>query len=349
MKKIPLTLAGMVLAAGVAMAYTETKEFMTVTLKDGQTIEYLISDVEKVDFESRTDTTALVITDNKSNEYRFSTIPTLFCANPTEAGEPTRFGFGTVGGETPAALCSGGYAVELAVSPTALWTADLDLSGDQQSVVLTLYKYTEMGAVDEAFSTIKEGKLSTSINRRTGEVTILLDATLKDGYTVFADMTMSTTDVESLDAMNPAPVYINELVYFNHDGKRTLHANVTGAKRGTYHGQPQFVFTLDNGEKVELTMNAKYFGEPVFLPDLPMPANSYDDPYVIIKYEVIQVASPNTAYRPIATNAYAQAQDNNDGTWTFNIDATNTTKINPDAAPGGTPERFVFNYSGVVE
>lgn len=352
MKNIILLSAIAATTAFAGFAYEETKEIMVVTLADGQTAEFEVAQVKNVAFETRTETTAFEVTAPDGGVTSFETIPTLYRAVPAADGEATRFGFGPVESETPAGLCAGPYAVEVSLTNSVLYRGLTDIAENSESVVVVLRSYDADGAVADAWEKVESGTISTVRNAK-GEVTLTLDATFDDGTRVYADFSGRATDVESLADLNPAPVYFNELVYFNADGNQINHVTITGVKRTTYHGLPCFTFEFDSddfGEKTQIVMAADYFGKEVFLPDVPKPASAYDDAYVQLNCGRIQIASPNDMGRMIATNAFAKVVDNGDGTWTFDADATNTYYTSSSSTVvSGTPERVVFNFTGTVK
>lgn len=323
-----------------ATANDDKKEIMTVELANGEKMEYAVDDIARMQFVQPT--IAFTFTNANGESESFESIPQLFRVMPAETGQPTKFGIGTVETSEPAGLLLGKYAVELTLAPSVLYTGQINLADNAESALINLYLYDENQAVSEVYTTPTEGTLNTSRNAK-GEITLELNATFESGVSVYASYKGKATDVESLEALNPAPVYFNELLYFNSDGVESIHRTVTGVTKTTASGKSRY--TLEFNQETETTrieIIPELVGELIFLPDAA--SNS-----VNFQYGHIQVSSPNDQWRNTATNAFVKVVENGDGTVVIDADVTNTYIMYGAENASGTPERVIINYSGELK
>lgn len=320
-----------------AVANDDTKEIMTIELTNGEKMVYAVDDITSMRFVQPT--IAFTYTDAEGESESFEAIPQLFRMLPAETGQPTKFGFGPKESTEPAGLLEGKYAVELTLAPSVLYTGEINLAENTESALLTLYVYNENLAVEKSFTSPTGGTLNTSRNAK-GEVTLELNATFDDGTAVYASYRGKATDVESLEALNPAPVYYNELLYFNNDGVQSIHRTVTGVKKTTASGKSRYTLEFDREtETTRIEILPELVGTLIFLPDAAENSANF-------QYGHIQVSSPNDQWRNTATNAFVKVVENEDGTVSIDCDVTNTYKMYGSDNESGTPERVIINYNG---
>ena len=327
MKKLLLSLLAIASVLRLS-AYTEETEMMTVNLKDGSSVKFNVADISQLDFNVITTNVALEITPANGEKIKREAIPTMFLMQPANVGESYALGFGTVDAETPGDLTSGIYGVQVAVS---------------------LYQYDENGAVAQSWDSPAQGTVSTRSNK--GRLTFELNISYDDGTSVIASYTGAVTSAESLDDMNPAPVFNNEFQYFNADGTLTMSAKLVECTRQTVSTrgfQMERLILLneenDTGKNITIEIKSDLFNLLIGT-EIDMPTAA--DDAINFKFNSIQLSGPNTTYGNIATNAKVKITDNGDGTFTIEGDVTNKYKYSW-GSEGGTPERIVFNYTGAL-
>lgn len=328
-------------------AYTEETEMMTVNFKDGSTVNINVADISQLSFDVVTTNVALEITPATGEKTKYEAIPTMFLMQPATVGESYALGFGTVSAETPEGLTSGDYGVQVAVSASKYNTGEINIADG--GVNVTLYQYDENGAVAQSWDAPAQGTVSTRSNK--GRLTFELNVSFDDGTTVIASYTGSVTSAESLEAMNPAPVFNNEFQYFNADGSLAMSGKLVECTRKSvstrgFQMERLILLNEDNetAHNITVEINSDLFDQ-LLGTEIDMPTAA--DDAINFKYGSIQLSGPNTTYGNIATNAKVKITDNGDGTFTIEGDVTNTYKYSW-GSEGGTPERIVFNFTGAL-
>lgn len=346
MKKLLLSLLAIASVLRLS-AYTEETEMMTVNLKDGSSVKFNVADISQLDFNVITTNVALEITPANGEKIKREAIPTMFLMQPANVGESYALGFGTVDAETPGDLTSGIYGVQVAVSASKYNTGEIDIADG--GVNVSLYQYDENGAVAQSWDSPAQGTVSTRSNK--GRLTFELNISYDDGTSVIASYTGAVTSAESLDDMNPAPVFNNEFQYFNADGTLTMSAKLVECTRQTVSTrgfQMERLILLneenDTGKNITIEIKSDLFNLLIGT-EIDMPTAA--DDAINFKFNSIQLSGPNTTYGNIATNAKVKITDNGDGTFTIEGDVTNKYKYSW-GSEGGTPERIVFNYTGAL-
>ena len=194
-------------------------------------------------------------------------------------------------------------------------------------------------------------QVAVSTRSNKGRLTFELNISYDDGTSVIASYTGAVTSAESLDDMNPAPVFNNEFQYFNADGTLTMSAKLVECTRQTVSTrgfQMERLILLneenDTGKNITIEIKSDLFNLLIGT-EIDMPTAA--DDAINFKFNSIQLSGPNTTYGNIATNAKVKITDNGDGTFTIEGDVTNKYKYSW-GSEGGTPERIVFNYTGAL-
>lgn len=323
-----------------ALAYTEITEKMKVVLTDGATVEYNIADVDKADFETITTTIGFSVSVPGQDPYITESVTKLYRVLPDAEGKGTGFAFGGAATQSVDELTLQPYAIELNIAPTSLYAGTIDLTNGGASV--SLYSYTD-GIVTDKWTSVSEGTLTTSRDTK-NVITLTLKATMgENGPEIFATYKGLATDVETFAMLDPAPVYTDELVYFNNDGVQNFQSAITGVTKSTpTSGFIRYTFEFaKETQKCQIEIKPELLNKEVDIPTAP-------DNTVNFQYGSIQVSGPNNEYRNVAKLGTLSVVENADGTVTFNADVTNkySTSWNPD---GGSPERVVLNYTGTVK
>lgn len=339
MKKTLLTAAFALLWSASMYAFVEETEIMTVKLADGTTVEYNVDKIDQMEFSVKSNTYALGIDKPGQEPVRLTSLGAVLRCSPTETGAPYGFALGMVAGSTAEELRAGDYVLEFNVSASKINTGLLDVIND--AVAVNLYKYVD-GELTEITDELASGTVSTATNTKTKVVTLEVDVTFKDGTEVKASYSGTVTAVTSLDALNPAPTYEGQVVYFDADGNQSMTGNITEVTRKTASGKERFTFTTDNSsaKTCNIELLADLIGTEI---DMPTAANNS----INFTYGSIQVSSPNDQYRNTAIQGKVSVIDNGDGTFTIKANVTNQYKTSWGTT-GGTPEYVIINYTGEI-
>lgn len=345
MRQLFLTLLCALCLAATAQ---EAKQYMVVTLKDGTTARYDVAEIDSLDFGK--EAAALVVAPAGEAPHAYAAIPTLLRQLPAETGQSTQFAFGTVETADAAGLCQGDYGVCLAVSAAKVNTGAIDLAADKASYTLRLAQYAD-GAVAKTWESPVAGTATTQLNKKTGRVTVLVEATFDDGTTLHAAYEGAATDVDALDGMFPEKTLGNEFFYYGMDGGLGLHTTITGCEikeASKYQKLTKFTFTTEDYINGSLTV--EIHPDLIGAGELSLPAVQPDAsgaPRVNITYYTIQLSGPNSQWRPVADNGTVRVDKIDDEHYEIAFDAVNTYATNGTA--GGTPERIRLHYKGAVE
>ena len=343
-----LFLSAAALAATVYASANDNRIIIERT--NGDNIEYNVNDIKKINFGELNTSAHVLIYENDGIIRSVDFLDNLFIAAPSEAGKSTGFAFGTAAEpDSIQGLWRGKYAFGLSLSSSALYSENVALV-DNASAVLTRYTYEDGELVDTS-SAITSGTVTSSINTKNRQITLLIEATFEDGMKLITNIVKRPTEVESIDLLTPPEVFTNELVYFNMDGEESIHAKITEVTRGTYNNLIQFTFKAESTSTQgvfytgTIQIAEELFGEPFNFLDVPQNSLNF-------RYENIQVSGPNNQYRNQAMEATGLVRDNGNGTWTFEFDVTNKYKVDygwGTPTVSGTPERVVIFYTGEVK
>ena len=325
------------------------EEFMVVSLKDGSKVEYNVKDVSRIAFDIRDVAVAFSIKSSDGETVSYPSIPVLFRESPTETGGYTGFGFGTVHSDTPEGLASGEYGLYLTLSASKLYTSDLDLANERNSYSLQLVKYTEGGS-EYILDNVSEGTLTTAIDRKSGNVTLKIDALFDDGTEVSADYKGAVKSVETLSGMIPGIVYGNEFFYYDLNGNQSIHANVESVDHtySSYSKKHTFYFYTDSQkvyDDIKLVIEEDLINAGTL--------NLSETKGWSFQYGVIQLygndpSDPSAQYKNCADNGTMKVALNDDGTYELFIEVQNYYN-NYMGTHLGTTEKIILNYVGAVE
>ncbi len=354
MKKYILAPAMALLCALPSLA--EDEEVMILKMTDGTTATYSVESVETVSFGMRRIPRDFVITYGEGEETVFPYITTLYRTTSAEAGQPVQFGFGNGTSTTPAEVpVNGEYGVILSISPSKLYTADVDLATEKESYMLTLVRYEE-GQVVQRFDAVTSGTLTTAMDRKTRKVNVKFNAEFTEGPTVLADVELVPVDVESIDAMIPAHIYSNEVFYYTADGKEAAHADVVSMNRSG-STSVTFRFNYANGQYVCGSSDCQLVIDNTVLdglqPGVPVTYNLADGVAMRMNFGNMQLAAypadhSRHQFSNIIDNGVFTICIDEDSTYHFFLDIVNTYNVDMGSGPkpGGTPEHIIFNFDG---
>lgn len=333
--------------ASLAWAFVEKTEVMTVVKTDGTKIEYNVADIDRVGFEVVSNEYTMLIAPASGEEVKIASIPAVFRMLPAEEGMPYGFGISMVEAAEPADARNGMYAVQIAVSQLKMNTADVDLSeGAASGITVTLYKYDAEGSVEETYEVQTGGSLTTAVDNKTKAVTINLDATYADGTNVVVEFKGKVTDVESLEGLNPAFVYVNNGQHYDADGNPGPIFDITEATLLSNNrvcgvtGYEKFEFSLSNDRACYVAVKPEYIGTEIDF-------ETADTDAFIVKYDAINYGSKdNTAFLPVGINGKLLVVKNEDGSYIIDLDVY-AHYISWGTVNKTSNERVVLNYTGV--
>lgn len=342
----------------------EGEDVMIVKLLDGNETVIALSDIENVTFGDMFDVCDFVVYNNNLIPYRhiFPAIAPVFRQNPATTGEPTIFGFGTAqGAEAPEALTFGDYGVILSISPSKLFTENLNLATETSSYTLTLLRYEE-GAIAEELTKVTSGTLTTRLDHKTAKVTIDMRAVFDDHTIINVNWTGKPVDVESLEGMTPAPVYANEAFYYNADGNlinTAIIESVTKASKTNLGGSVQFTFNFADGTYINGLGNGKVTVKNSIIEQATtqeVTLNLADGVGVELSFGSMQLFSIDESdssfqWKNICDNGLMTISSDSEGNYHIFIDVVNTYTSYMGSTPSqaGNPERLILNYEGPVQ
>lgn len=354
MKKF-LMLAAMALAS-LTNIYAIDEEVMVITLKDGTTVTYNVDKIEKVAFDQIHIDEAFTVTPAGGEAEIFPAIPSMLRVKAAEAGDPTQFAFGTVEATTAGDLCQGKYALWLTVSAARIYNGEFDLAESPDSYILKLIEYTGEGdpIIRES---VTAGTLSTTLNSKNQQVSIVLQATFDDGTTVTTDYKGLPADVESVEGVVPEKQYGNEIYYYDLDGN-AFNATVESVskKYSSFSGNTTFTFSLsedynDSNSEIRFAMGSDMLAQ--FEPGTAYTVAMAETPGWELRYGSIQLYcspddDPSKDYKNQADNGTLSILVGEDGkTYEFFIDITNS--YTSFAGAHSDPQRIILNYKGEVQ
>lgn len=338
--------AAVFMAIGASVfAATEKKELMTVEFNDGtEAVVYDVSKVSKVSFSvEENDEYEYVVTPGEGDPFQAEVVTHLFRVNGTD-GSRTQCAMGYAPDATDlAGLKASKYVVVFEIQSTGEYTFPAD------GATVKLYEYADGEFVGETDG-VAEGGLSYSVNAKTGNVTVNLDATFENGTHVEAVYDGSATEVESLSDLLPAVEVTNEYKYYDFNGNLTTYSisGVTKETNPKIQGvQTSFVkynFTIEgyNGD-VFIAFDPKYNGKEVDFAKMTTPD-------FIVKFggaASMNLSGPdNEFYAMQGIKGSFTVTDNGDGTVKVEADITNLYFWY--GSNGGNNKRVVITYEGPV-
>ncbi|MDE7125346.1 MAG: hypothetical protein K2O12_02560, partial [Muribaculaceae bacterium] len=304
------------------------------------TVEYNVTDISKVNFETRV--IPFSVTPAGEETIKYKSIPTVFRQNPAETGDPTLFGFGNGDGSLPEeTIQNSDYGIVLAVSAVKLYNGEFDLASNPDSYSLHLAKYEDGNLVYD-YSEVTSGTLSTSINNKNRKVTITLDATFKDGTNVTVNYEGVPVNVESLDALLPEMTLGNEFYYYDASGNES-HYEISGASMRASSSYDTYTFSLSGG----------YSDLQIILRDRELvnsgTLNLAEAVGFEIRYNNVQLGrrTADDVYSNCPNNGTMTFNKKDDGTYEISVDVTN--KYNNFMGDNlGNGERIYFHYAGEI-
>lgn len=341
----------------------EGEDIMIVKLLDGTETLISVADIENVTFGQMTDVYNFILSNEKTGDKMLCrSVNPIFRQNPATTGEPTIFGFGTAqGAEAPDALTFGDYGVILSISPSKLFTENLNLATETSSYSLTLLRYEE-GAIAEELTKVTSGTLTTRLDHKTAKVTISLSATFDDQTAITVNCVGKPVDVESLEGMTPAPVYANEAYYYNADGNLINTAvieSVTKASKTNLGGSVQFTFNFADGTYINGQSSGKVTVKNSIIEQAAtqeVTLNLADGVGVELSFGSMQLFSIDESdssfqWKNICDNGLMTISSDSEGNYHIFIDVVNTYTSYMGSTPSqaGNPERLILNYEGPVQ
>ena len=210
-------------------------------------------------------------------------------------------------------------------------------------------KYTEGGS-EYILDNVSEGTLTTAIDRKSGNVTLKIDALFDDGTEVSADYKGAVKSVETLSGMIPGIVYGNEFFYYDLNGNQSIHANVESVDHtySSYSKKHTFYFYTDSQkvyDDIKLVIEEDLINAGTL--------NLSETKGWSFQHGVIQLygndpSDPSAQYKNCADNGTMKVALNDDGTYELFIEVQNYYN-NYMGTHLGTPEKIILNYVGAVE
>lgn len=346
--KLILSSVALVCAAQ-AFAYVEKSEVMTIEKADGTTIQYTISDLDRVSFGEVETQYALYIEKADGEQVKLQNFPKVFLAQPSADGNPYEYGFSFVDAATPEEVRQGDYAIQVSVSALKM-NEDVDLAGGAASgVTVALYSYAD-GEVDNVWDAQTEGSFSMSTNAKNGQVTMTIEATFEDGTTVDLVYKGKPTAADDMIGLNPPFEYKNQGEYFNKDGNSSGVFSVESivdnklVRVGTDGKQFRYLnIELSNYAFVEIYIDPAYIGQKIDFSDAP--SNSFKVTYGYEYSKSIDLASPDYYHAMyIAKIGSLLVDQDADGKFTVDLDVTNRYD-SYGSVTGSLLERVIFNLN----
>ena len=245
MKKLSFLLSLMLLCATTAFAQEQTKpQVLRLKMNDGATIVYPLADIKEMTVGE--DESALTITLPTGEQLFYETIPTMLRVLPKASTNPTEFAFGTVTADKGSDLIAGDYALYISLSPTVVYTGEIDLATQTDAYIMKLYSYKE-GKLEQVITNPVEGRLYTKLDPKSAAVTIQLEATFADGHNVRASWGAGIpVDANTLDDLVPGAGETSQMVMYNKDGSTLETRNITGISVTTNSkGRYEITFALE--------------------------------------------------------------------------------------------------------
>lgn len=340
------------LCAAQAFAYVEKSEVMTIEKADGSTVQYTISDLDRVSFGTVETQYALYIEKADGDQVKLLSFPKVFMAQPSAEGNPYEYGFSFVDAATPAEARQGDYAVQVSVGALKM-NSTVDLAGGATSgVTVALYSYAD-GEVSNVWEAQTEGSFSMSTNAKTGQVTMNIEATFEDGTIVDLTYKGKPTAADDMKGLNPPFEYKNQGQYFNKDGNPSGVFSVSQivdnklVRVGTDGKQFRYLnIELSNYAYVEVWIDPEYIGQKIDFSDAP--SNSFKVTYGFEYSKSIELTAPDY-YRGtyIAKVGSLFVDQDENGKFLIDLDATNRYEnaFSPGTVTGSELERVVFNLN----
>ncbi len=338
MKKTILAACIAVAGGAAALAATELVETMTVKLTDGTTVEYKVTDVEKVSFDTKT------VSVLGENYFKY------FNAD----GEQTNQG--DITGAKKTVLKNGWWKVEFANEQDLKISIELDpsLVGEVVNFAARTnagfnFRYDNIqvsGPNDEYRNVGLKGVFCLEDNGD-GTLNFKADVTnlYSNSYTTNGG-TPERVEIEytgACEGLEVAPVVKEDYFeYFNADGELTNQGDITGAKKTVLkNGWWKVEFANSQDLKISIELDPSLVGEVVNFAARAEAGFNF-------RYDNIQVSGPNDEYRNVGLKGAFCLEDNGDGTLKFTADVTNLYS-NSYTTSGGTPERVKIEYEGACE
>lgn len=346
MKKL-LSIFAMGLFCASSMAYIVKTEKMTINSKDGNRLVFNIADIDSVAFSVDSTNVYLNLEINGKTPISLTEPPVVFRSTPAEEGGAYHFGLGTaVNPASPDEIRAGKYGLEIAIDAAYLNTGTLELgNGKENHASVILYEY-EDGEVVSAINEIKQGNITTALDRKSSKVTLALNLLFADGSHAVLDFNGKVTDVENISGLNPPKELKNSLIYYGMDGNEAVRSDIVSVSKSvsSWSGKTTFTFNFPDDSSA---LTTKLVVKPEAI-GIPIDFASLTSNIVEFTYGHIQVSGPEP-YRNRGLKGSLLIVANEDGSYKISADIYNKYECAETGAKGDGNERVVINYSGPVE
>lgn len=339
------------LTGTVQARFDKTKKNVTITL-EAETADY--SDL-RCKWNNNTFTqvytaTNTIKTTNVSEVGNYN-IASALMVKPATTGAATSFAFGDAEATTADGLLSGKVGVAVSISASKLYNGTIDMATDADSYSFKYIDYSTRIVYDK----VKAGTITTAQDAN-GKLYIKIEATMDDNRTVELEYYGATTEVESLDAMIPSAVAVNEYKYYTADGNvaNTGTYGTSYIKQDTDKKRVTFYLTPEGETKgesksynniAELQVGENLINGGQF--DL----STIDQNFIFyFKYQALQVYTQSTnSYAPNGKVGTFEVKSDDNGTYEITLDISNLYTYSWSSKVSGDNTRVVLHYKGKLE
>lgn len=291
------------------------------------------------------DASNTVVVSNVGKTDSFGVVSALVL-NPSETGAATTFAFSDAEATAGKDMLNGKVGVVVGISASKLYNGTIDMAEEADSYTFKYIDYASRIVYDK----VKAGTITTAQNGE-GKLYIKINATMDDNRTVELEYFGTTSEVESLDDITPAPVADNGYKYYNSDGEVSMDKTLGTSYIDEYKGNYTFYFvpegeTKYSSDKVTLKVSADLINAgDISIADLG------DTSIFDLKFKSIglQSTAAGHGYGNTPNNGTLSISKSEDGVYVVSLEIVNLYKSPWGGNIAGDNTKLVLKFNGTLE